>query len=344
MLKKNSMKHKIALIGFGTVGQGLTEILLTKKKYLKDTYKFDYDMVAVADITYGTCYNPQGLDIPYLLKTARAKKRFSKDLCEKDTLSLIKNCNADIVCELTYTDLKTGGPAMDHVSAALSSKKHVVTSNKGPAAIKYQAFEKLAKKNGVKFMIEGTVVAGTPVINLSKGPLAGCEISKIKGILNGTTNFMLTEMEKGMDYASVLKLAQQSGYAEADPSGDVEGYDARGKVCILANVLLGIPLQINDIPCRGITEISAGDIEKARKEGKRWKLIGCIENKNGKIKASVGPEMIELTHPLAGVMGANNALTFTTDMLGDVTIVGPGAGKTQTGFAILSDILAIHRG
>lgn len=338
------MKHKIAIIGFGTVGQGISEILLNKKKYLKDNYKFDYDIVAVADFAYGNCYNAKGLDIPGMLKIAKAKKKFTKDLYKKDTLSLIKNCNADIVCELTYTDLKTGGPAIDHVKTALSAKKHVVTSNKGPAALKYQEFKKLADKNGVKFMIEGTVVAGTPIINLSKGPLAGCEISKIKGILNGTTNYMLTEMEKGMDYASVLKVAQDLGYAEADPTGDVEGFDARGKVCILANVVMGAPLKINDIPCKGITKITPKDIEKAKKEGKRWKLIGCVENKNGKVTGSVSPEMVELTHPLAGVMGANNALTFTTDMLGDVTVVGPGAGRIQTGYAILTDMLAIHKG
>jgi len=337
------MKHKIALIGFGTVGQGISEILLKKKEYLKDKFKFDYDLVAVADFFYGNCYNPKGLDIPYLLKTARAKKKFSKDLSTKDTLTLIKSCNADIVCELTYTDLKTGGPAIGHVRAALSSKKHVITSNKGPAALKYQELSKLAKRNGVKFMIEGTVVAGTPVINLSKGPLAGCEISKIKGILNGTTNYMLTEMEKGMDYASVLKVAQDLGYAEADPTGDVEGYDARGKVCILANVVMGVPLNFNDIACKGITGITPGDIEKAKKEGKRWKLIGCVEKKGNKVVGSVNPEMVELSHPLAGVMGSKNALTFTTDMLGDITIVGPGAGKTETGFSILSDMLAIHR-
>ncbi|HNW89444.1 MAG TPA: homoserine dehydrogenase [Bacteroidales bacterium] len=338
------MKHKIAIIGFGTVGQGISEILLNKKKYLKDNYKFDFDIVAVADFAYGNCYNAKGLDIPGMLKTAKAKKKFTKDLYKKDTLSLIKSCNADIVCELTFTDLKTGGPAIDHVKTALSAKKHVVTSNKGPAALKYQEFKKLADKNGVKFMIEGTVVAGTPIINLSKGPLAGCEISKIKGILNGTTNYMLTEMEKGMDYAAVLKVAQELGYAEADPTGDVEGYDARGKVCILANVVMGAPLKINDISCKGITKITSKDIEKAKKEGKRWKLIGCVENKNGKVSGSVSPEMVELTHPLAGVMGANNALTFSTDMLGDVTVVGPGAGRIQTGYAILTDMLAIHKG
>ena len=335
------MKHNIALIGFGTVGQGISEILLSKKKYLKDKYNFKFEIVAVADFAYGNCYNPKGLDIQQMLEEAQAKKKFSKDLYDKDTLTLIKKSNADIVCELTYTDLTTGGPAIDHVKAALSSGKHVVTSNKGPAALKYQEFKKLAKKNGVKFLIEGTVVAGTPIINLTRGPLAGCEITKIKGILNGTTNYMLTEMEKGMDYASVLKVAQDLGYAEADPTGDVEGFDARGKVCILANVVMGAPLKIADIACKGITKITPKDIEKATKEGKRWKLIGCVEKKDGIVTGSVNPEMVELSHPLAGVMGAKNALTFTTDMLGDVTIVGPGAGKIETGFSILTDMLSI---
>ncbi len=192
-------------------------------------------------------------------------------------------------------------------------------------------------------MIEGTVVAGTPVINLTEGPLAGCEISKIRGIMNGTTNYMLTEMEKGMPYAAVLKIAQEKGYAEADPTGDVEGYDARGKVTILANIVMGAGIKIDDVPCKGITGITPKDIETAKKQGKRWKLIGSIERKKDKIVASVNPEMIDLTHPLAGVMGATNALTFTTDLLGDVTIVGPGAGKIETGFAILTDLLAINR-
>ncbi len=142
----------------------------------------------------------------------------------------------------------------------------------------------------------------------------------------------------------MLKVAQDLGYAEADPTGDVEGYDARGKVCILANVVMGVPLNFNDIACKGITGITLGDIEKAKKEGKRWKLIGCVEKKGNKVVGSVNPEMVELSHPLAGVMGAKNALTFTTDMLGDLTIIGPGAGKTETGFSILTDMLAIHRG
>ncbi|MEZ5083937.1 MAG: homoserine dehydrogenase [Bacteroidales bacterium] len=259
-------------------------------------------------------------------------------------MTLVKESDTSVWCELTYTDLNTGGPAVDHVKAALSAGKHVVTSNKGPAALFYPEMKKLADANHCKFMIEGTVVAGTPVINLADGPLAGCTISKIRGILNGTTNYMLTEMEKGMAYDEVLKIAQEKGYAEADPTGDVEGYDARGKVTILANIVMNAGIKITDVPCQGITKISPADIAKAKTENKRWKLIGSMEMKEGKIITSVKPEMIDIGHPLAGVSGATNALTFSTDLLGDVTIVGPGAGKIETGFAILTDLLAIHRG
>lgn len=337
------MKYKIALIGFGTVGQGLCEILLDKEKYLKEKYDFEYDVVAIADFAYGNAYNPDGLNISEFLDKASNKQKFTNDLKDWDTLTFIKECNADIVCELTYTDLTSGGPAVDHVKTALGSGKHVVTSNKGPVALFYREMKKIADDNNVKFMIEGTVVSGTPVINLSEGPLAGCEITKIRGILNGTTNYILTEMEKGMDYEEVLKKAQELGYAEADPTGDVEGYDARGKVTILANVVMGGDINIKDVSCKGITSITPDDIKFATEQGKRWKLIGTVENKDGKVTGSVAPEMVDVSHPLAGVSGAANALTITTDLLGDITIMGPGAGKIETGYSLLTDILSISR-
>lgn len=337
------MSTNIALLGFGTVGKGLYEILKKKKTYLKEKFNFDYKIVAIADFAFGNVYNPNGLDMELALSESIAGKKFSKDIVDMDNLTLIRNCNAHIICELTYTDLNTGIPAIDHCKAALTSGKHVVTSNKGPAAISYFELKKLADENNVKFMIEGTVVAGTPIINLVEGPLAGCEVSKIRGILNGTTNYMLSEMEKGMAYSDVLKIAQELGYAEVDPTGDVEGHDARGKITILANIVMGAGIKIENVNCVGITKITLEDIEKAKKQNARWKLIGSVEKRDGKIIADVRPEMIEMSHPLAGVMGAINALTFTTDLLGDVTIIGPGAGKIETGFSILTDILAIHR-
>ena len=337
------MRHKLAFLGFGTVGQGVCEILKNKRDLLKEKYDFEFDIVAVSDFHFGNVFNPDGLDLDDLLVNGAQKKPFTKDIKTWDNLTMIKESNATSILELTYTDLETGGTAMDHCRTALRSGKNVVTSNKGPAALAYPEMKKIADENDASFLIEGTVCAGTPVINLANGPLAGCNISKIRGILNGTTNYMLSEMEKGMAYDEVLKIAQEKGYAEADPTGDVEGHDARGKVTILANIVMGGSLKVSDVSCKGITAITPDDITNAGKNNKRWKLIGSVENSDGVISGSVSPEMIDLSHPLAGVMGATNALTFTTDLLGDVTIVGPGAGKIETGFSIVTDLLEINR-
>jgi len=336
------MRHKIALIGFGTVGQGVSEILLDRKEFLQKKYGFEYDIVAVADLIYGNVYDPGGLDLEKLLAQA-GQKKFTAHLTDWDNLTLIRQSNATIICEMTYTDLKTGGAAVDHCRAAFGAKKHLVASNKGPAALMYTEMKRLAQKNGVQFLIEGTVCSGTPVLNLAAGPLAGCEITAVRGIVNGTTNFMLSEMEKGMDYAAALVKAQQLGYAEADPSGDVEGYDARAKVTILVNAVMGVPLAFTGVSCRGITGITPADIAAARKQGARWKLIASAEKKDGRVMASVAPQLVPLSHPLAGIDGTACALTFQTDLLGEVTITGPGAGRRETGFSILSDLLYIHR-
>jgi homoserine dehydrogenase len=258
-------------------------------------------------------------------------------------LTLIKESNATVICELTFTNLESGEPAISHCKAAFQNGKHVVTSNKGPAALAYREMKSLAAERGKDFLIEGTVMSGTPVLNLADGPLAGCEVTRARGILNGTTNYILTQMENGMSYDEALKKAQELGYAEADPTGDVEGHDARGKVTILANVVMDASIGISDVQCEGITRISADDIATARQKDSRWKLIGSVEKKNGSIIASVSPEMVPLTHPLAGIMGATNAITFSTDLMGDITVVGAGAGKIETGYSILTDLLKIHR-
>lgn len=337
------MKQKIALIGFGTVGQGLCETLIEKKKELIKKYNYEYEVVSISDAKFGTINNSKGLELKKVLADIKENGQFTKNLVDWNTTEMIKRTNAQVICELAFTNLNDGQPAITHCKTAFKNKKHIVTSNKGPAALAFKELNKLAEKNGVKFLIEGTVMSGTPVLNLVKGPLAGNKISGAKGILNGTTNFILTKMEDGMNYETALAEAQKLGYAEADPTGDVEGYDARAKVTILANVLMNVNLNINDVECEGITKITSENIEDAKKHNARWKLIGSVENVNGKINASVRPEMIPLTHPLAGVMGSTNAVTFTTDLLGDVTIIGKGAGRIETGFSILTDLLEIHK-
>lgn len=345
--------QKIALIGFGTVGQGLCEILRDKKDELNKKYNYDWKIVAVSDVMKGSVYCRDGLNVEKLLNFAASGRSLDEydckcnaDILETgwDALRTINESNADVICELAFTDLQTGEPAISHCKAAFESGKHIVTTNKGPAALAYQEMLKLAQNNNVEFKIEGTVASGTPILNLAEGSLAGNTITSVKGILNGTTNYILSEMENGMSYDDALAKAQELGYAEADPTGDVEGYDARAKVAILTNVVMGESFGINDVSCEGITKITSEDIEKAKSQNARWKLLGSTEIIDGKVVASVRPEMVPMSHPLAGIMGATNALTFTTDLMGDVTIVGAGAGKIETGFSILTDLLAIERG
>lgn len=344
-------EHKLGLIGCGTVGQGLLQILHDKKDYLRDAFGFEARVVAIADKLKGTLLIPEGIDISEVLALLGAGKGLAEypkatpaQVEPLDPLDMIERTDADIIAEMTYTDIKTGEPATSYIKKALRLGKSVVTSNKGPAALHYREIQELARQNGLHFRIEGTVMSGTPVFHLAESGLAGNSIREVKGILNGTTNFILTKMEtEGMDYGPALALAQKLGYAEADPTADVEGFDAMAKVVILSNVLLGGSLKTTDVPCKGISAITKADVEAAKAQGFRYKLIGHARSENGVVTAIVSPQKLPLSDPLAGVMGAQNALTLDTDLMGKVTIQGAGAGKLETGFAILSDILAVHR-
>jgi len=341
------MDFKLAFIGFGTVGQGLAEILVEKKDILSKKYDFHYTVVAISDFIKGSVYDENGLDLKKILELLNKGKKideYPSGIKGMDSLTTIKKTNADTIIEVTYTDIKTGEPALTHIKTALNLGKNVVSTNKGPVVKEVNALLALAKKKNVHYGFEGVVLAGTPALNLAKFTLAGNKIRGFKGILNGTTNYILTCMGEGKSYSDALKKAQELGYAEADPTADVEGFDAMGKVVILTNVVLEKNITIDDVKRKGITEITNEDIETAKAEGKVWKLIGSAEiQDDGSVKAKVWPEKIPLNDPLAGVSGATNALTYYTDELGAVTIVGPGAGKRETGFALLIDLLEINR-
>ncbi len=343
------MPHKLALIGFGTVGQGLAEILRDKGEALRRDLGFDARLVAVSDLLKGSLYHPDGLDLGRLLETARSTGKLdaypdAPGLVRGwDSLKTIRESNADTVVEVAYTDIKTGQPAIDHCRAAFESGKNVVMSNKGPVALAYHDLAALAREKGVRWCFEGTVMSGTPALRMPLVALAGNDIREIRGILNGTTNYILTQMEQGLGYAAALKQAQELGYAEADPTADVEGYDALGKVVILANVVMNVPLAKEAVSCQGISGLTGADIDRARAEGKRWKLIGRVKKEGNGVTASVGPEMLPLSDPLAGVMGAVNAVTYDCDLSGPITLVGAGAGRVETGFAILIDLINIER-
>ncbi|WP_408006400.1 homoserine dehydrogenase [Pseudalkalibacillus sp. A8] len=343
------MKHKLVFIGFGVVGQGLAEILRDKKEALRQKEGFEPLIVGIADLMKGSIYHPDGLDIDTALQVLERTGNLEHYpsttglVTSWDSFKMIRESNADTIIEVSYTDVKTGQPAIDHCKAAFTSGKNVVMTNKGPVALAYNELSKIAEENGVQWGFEGTVMSGTPALRMPVTSLAGNTITEIRGIFNGTTNFILTKMEEeGASYEEALSEAQKLGYAEADPTSDVEGYDARYKIVILANHVMNIPLTVEEVSCKGITDILK-DIEEAKGEGKRWKLLAKLQNEKGKVLASVAPERVEVTDPLASINGATNAITYECDLLGPVTLSGAGAGKVETGFSLLIDLINIHR-
>jgi homoserine dehydrogenase len=338
--------YRLAMIGFGNVGQGVARILKEQGDRLREDFGVDVRITAVSDIRLGSIYDPAGFPPHVLLEAVKRTGTLQKvDAPQRgwDSIRTIRGTESDIIVELSPTDLTTGEPAISHIRAALESGKHLITTNKGPIALRYKELSELAANHGVELGVEGTVMSGTPALRLGRELLSGAHITKIQGIVNGTTNYILTRMQEGKPYDEAMAEAQEKGYAEADPAGDVEGHDAAGKLVILGNVLMDVSLGLEDIACEGITRLTVEDIGKAEKAGEVWKLIASLERKGEEVQAKVQPERIPQSHPLAAVRGATNAITFTTELLGEVTLVGPGAGRLETGYAILCDLLAIDR-
>ena len=344
------MLYRIGIVGCGTVGRGFLEILDRKAAALEVESGFQARIVAITDKVKGSVICPQGLDVKKTLKALEQGWPLSSVDPEAalpnapSAAEVIASCPADIILELTPTEIRTGEPAAKHIRAALRTGKHVVTTNKGPVALHLRELRELAARKKRLFRFEGAVMSGTPVFSLFENGFAGNTLREVSGILNGTTNFILSKMEtEDMDYGEALAQARKLGYAEADATADVEGYDALAKVVILANVLFGADLKPADIRPEGIAGVTRDMVRAAKTEGRRYKLVGYARRTGNGAASGVTLRRLPLADPLAGVMGARNALTFDLDLLGPVTIEGPGAGRIETGQAVLQDLLAIHR-
>ncbi len=335
---------KIALIGCGNVGQGLLQLLHNKQAELQDKYDFQAQVVAASTRTRGALYHLDGLKLDVLLGAlAAGSLRHYPDsnglARDWEALTIAREAQADVLIEASPTDLQTAQPALDICRAAFVSGKHLVLANKGPMALAYHELQETAQRVGKLLRFEATVMGGTPSIRLALQALAGCTIVEARGILNGTTNYILAQMELGTSYADALEQAQKLGYAEADPTADVDGWDAAGKALILAAAVFGKQFALDDLQVQGIRGITRDNIFSAHERNETWKLIARITPEGG----SVAPLRLANSDPLASVKGATNAVTYVTDVLGDVTLIGPGAGGLQTGFALLSDLLDIQR-
>jgi homoserine dehydrogenase len=293
--------YRLALIGFGNVGQGLAQILADRGNLYADRFGAYFKIIAVSDLLYGRICDPDGLDPAVMLHTIQAEGNLENVPGARhgwDALGTIAESEADIVVEVSYTDLKTGEPAMSHIRRALELGKHVVTTNKGPIALHFPQLRALAQERGVEIGVEGTVFSGSPALRLGLDTLTAAGVYKAQGILNGTTNFILTHMENGATYPQALAEAQEKGYAEADPRNDVEGHDAAAIVVILANLLMDLPLTMQDVRCEGITHLTQDDFVEAQAQGERWKLLGAMERTTEEsFTASVQP--LRLPTPIA---------------------------------------------
>jgi homoserine dehydrogenase len=247
-------------------------------------------------------------------------------------------------CDLLVELIGGIEPAREYVLAALRAGKHVVSANKQLLSQYGEELFETARERDVRLRFEAAVAGAVPVVRLLEESLSATPIERIHGIVNGTTNFILSEMAQGSSYAQALADAQSRGYAEADPSDDVSGRDAAAKMAILARLAFGTPVHLNDVPYEGIEHLHAEDLEYARELGLGLRLIGTAERRDGGLSVRVHPAFLYPGHPLASVSGAFNAVTVESETIVEITISGPGAGGRQTASAVLGDVVSVMTG
>ena len=330
---------RIILCGFGVVGQSLVKLFESRAEDLYAKYGLKPRVVGVFD-SKGSAVDPSGLDLNKLIEV---KKKFGtvKNYADtKNTMSgmdMLKNVEADVLIETTASNYKDAEPGMTHITTAMKKRMHVISVNKGPLALAFPSLMELATYNQVMFKFSGTVGGGTPILDYAKNSLSGERITSFAGILNGTTNYILTNMATGISYEDALKDAQDKGYVEADESLDLDGLDAAAKLVILANWVMGMKVTMPDINCTGIRKVTTEDIKKAAKNNCSVKLIASCNK-----ELIVAPKEVPNDDPLC-VNGTLNAIAFTSEHSGTQTIIGRGAGGMETASSILRDLLDIRQ-
>ena len=330
---------KVIIMGFGAVGQGVAQAISQKKDLIKDKTGFDIKVVAAADSS-SSAISQDGLDENLLVETKKNQGKLSaypEYGSDKNGLDILDAVDYDCLIEATPTNIVDAEPAFSLTLKAFEQGKDVVTSNKGHLALKFREVVDAAFKAGVEFKYEASVGGAMPIINLTKETLASCEIKSIIGILNGTTNYILSRMTaEGSAYDVILKESQELGIAETDPTQDVEGIDAACKTVILANSLLGIDATYSDVKVKGISDISAEAIELAKKDDYLIKLIAEVSHDS----LQVSPRLVKRGSSY-DVSGTLNMATIHTDLAGDVSVIGLGAGSLETASAMLTDLISI---
>lgn len=349
----------LILVGFGNVGRRFARLLQERDDALARTYGLTWRVVGIATRTHGIAMNPAGLDLSQALSlvdaggslaTLRGNAATGRRETLGSGLELIESAThaadadrAQVVVETTVLDIARGQPAIDHVRKALRAGAHVITTNKGPVAFAYRELDDFATALGRSFLFEGAVMDGVPVFNLVRETLPSVAIAGFRGIVNSTTNHVLTRMEEGQTFAGALAEMQAAGIAEADASLDIEGWDAAAKASALMNVLMKAEVTPHAIDRTGIGDVTPAMLQDARRHGKRLRLVATGGRRDGKAFGRVAPEPVPEQDVLAGLTGMQNALVLQTDLLGEICITQLGGGLTQTAYALLSDLVTVCR-
>jgi homoserine dehydrogenase len=342
------MHYNLALIGFGNVARALARLLIRKADLLKSKHDVTFSFTGISTGRHGFAVNPKGLDIQKALELVESGKDIfplsSFDV--KDSLAVIQHSQANVMFENSPVNTQTGQPAIDHIRTALELGMHVSTANKGPVVHGYRELTALAESKGKKFRFESAVLGGAPVFSVMREAFPLAELESFKGILNATTNVILSRMESGETYEQALNHAQSIGLAETDPTNDVDGWDAAIKVAALATVLWNTPMTPQQVNPTGIRGITFEMIAKAKADGKRYKLVCSAEKVNGEIVASVSPQLVDSSSSLYGMMNSSTGITFRTDVVLDYSIVlsekpGMTGGPVETAYGLFADFASI---
>lgn len=329
-------QYNLCFLGFGKVGRALARLLAAKAEELREAHGIEYRITGVASRTIGWQANAQGFELASL----GTNDSFQNGSTSQGISEWLKESKADVVFETTSLNPDSGQPAIDYLRTVLQSGAHAITANKGVLVYGFQELNQLARSGGRQFLFESAVLDSAPVFSLFRETLPAVKLRGFSGIFSSTTNIIIETMEAGRTFAEGLKTAQELGVTETDPSHDIDGWDATVKVCALANVLMNVPLKPAEVARSGIRELNPNQLQRARAEGKPFKLVArASRQQDGKILAVVRPEQIGLLEPLGNVRGTSLAIHFELDMMPGLTITSHRPNLQSTAYGLLADFI-----
>jgi homoserine dehydrogenase len=335
------MEWNLCLMGFGNVGRELVKLIDRKQDEIKAQYDLTFKLVGIATGSHGILMDRSGFDRSIAL--GKWADRALPSTAE-NRLKLIRECGADALVEMSPINRETGRPAIDYLEAALNLGMHAITANKGPVVHAYQQLSQLAKSKGKAFLFEATVMDGFPLLNLYRECLPATRVLGFRGVLNSTTNLVLTLMEEGQTFDEAVKHAQDIGIAETDPSNDIDGWDSAVKTCVLSNVLMGADIRPGDVDRTGIRGVTPEMIKAAQLNRRKWRLICSAEWDDGKLIAKVAPEEVFASDPAYRLHGTTSVVQLKTDTLNQLTLLETAPTPAQTAFGVLADLISAARG